>query len=449
MIAIKTVIVLVLVSLGIAPRGCLSEHIPIKEIKQNRLEIPAMKQQLIEQYGKNTVVFPNSVAMDEEVHHLFPVPRKNSVGTNDLDNAITFLELGDESVRRHIIARDFLEEVSGDYKFGFTPVFSQDEIVYTQTRGMVCINAKTGKANLYDLCGIQEQIGGIAVIDPAKKLFVTELLRPLAPDYERFLQVIQPVTEDSVKVIGEVAAGMKKFDYGSPWFVYQGKLFVCDDSVPTIKCFDATLTPATHILTETFKKENWRLLGISEIDVHPTMPFALLLARGKDPALSESRSDLSPQEKKAVIESLAKAGPFLWILRWDIADPQKQLVPLVTHKTSLLPGIQAEGSKYDSEKFVQISSFDFSPDGRWLVYRDNSRLNNTPGSNPEIAGPDFVAVPIDKKYPYFLGKPIILGPVLRKYEKPVATAWATDPTTFVVSDGQVLYWWNLEKLPRG
>jgi hypothetical protein len=81
-------------------------------------------------------------------------------------------------------------------------------------------------------------------------------------------------------------------------------------------------------------------------------------------------------------------------------------------------------------------NFTFSPDGKWVVFRDHSK---------DSQNPVFVAVSIDEKNPLLLGKPIKLGRAIREGATgPTGTAWATGPTSFVMCDGAVLYKWNLE-----
>lgn len=47
-----------------------------------------------------------------------------------------------------------------------------------------------------------------------------------------------------------------------------------------------------------------------------------------------------------------------------------------------------------------------------------------------------------------IGKPQMLGKVMRENAYPTSTAWIKEPLSFVVSDGLVLYKWELNNLPR-
>jgi hypothetical protein len=87
----------------------------------------------------------------------------------------------------------------------------------------------------------------------------------------------------------------------------------------------------------------------------------------------------------------------------------------------------------------KYSDFTFSPDGKWVIFRDK-----TEGSD----NPVFVTVPISSDNHLYLGKPIKLGKVLRQDAiAPEGSAWTTNPTAFVLSDGVLLYRWNMDKIP--
>jgi hypothetical protein len=100
-------------------------------------------------------------------------------------------------------------------------------------------------------------------------------------------------------------------------------------------------------------------------------------------------------------------------------------------------------SEWRDLKGLECSDFQFSPDGKWLVFRDDSEM-----ILQSIANPTFVAMPVDANNPMFLGKPRILGKVMRENARPTSTAWITKPLSFVVSDGKVLYKWELNNLPK-
>jgi hypothetical protein len=83
----------------------------------------------------------------------------------------------------------------------------------------------------------------------------------------------------------------------------------------------------------------------------------------------------------------------------------------------------------------------FSPDGDWYVV---GLVEGHVSRNPY-----FVAIPvtpIDKEHPYFLDidNLVVLGQVAGL----ASIAWASEPTSYVVSDGELLHKWDLGELPN-
>jgi hypothetical protein len=124
----------------------------------------------------------------------------------------------------------------------------------------------------------------------------------------------------------------------------------------------------------------------------------------------------------------------LYLFRWDEPDEKKQFVPLLSVAGSLW-------NSYNPVK--EMSQLTFSPDGKWLVFRDGSIRGKDLKS---CDNPVFVAVPISEKNSLYLGKPVKLGKVIREDATgPTGTAWTTKPTAFVMCDGMLIYRWNLDK----
>ena len=65
--------------------------------------------------------------------------------------------------------------------------------------------------------------------------------------------------------------------------------------------------------------------------------------------------------------------------------------------------------------------------------------------------PTFISIPVDAKNPYFLGEPLFLGKVLRdrgEFTKAKGNVQVDKPTSFVVTDGLVLYKWELGNIDK-
>ena len=116
----------------------------------------------------------------------------------------------------------------------------------------------------------------------------------------------------------------------------------------------------------------------------------------------------------------------LFLFRWTEPDPKKRFVPLLSSAGSIW-------NSYNPED--EYEDFSFSPDGKWVVFKDSSK---------NYKNPVFVALPIDEKNPLYVGKPIKLGNATREGARgPTSTCWATGPTAFVMCDGLAIYKWDL------
>jgi hypothetical protein len=152
-----------------------------------------------------------------------------------------------------------------------------------------------------------------------------------------------------------------------------------------------------HPFCQLFADKGGKLRLVTELLLHPALPMAILVER----------------------EPVGSHACRCWVARWDCDNPR--IVPL--------PVSQQEDSR--------LSHFAFSPDGSWLVYRDNTE---------DRFDPVFVAVPVVPDAPLHLGAPVELGRCLG--DSPVSTCWIASPLSFVVCDGAALYRWRLDRLGR-
>src|SRR5690606_28159047 len=100
-----------------------------------------------------------------------------------------------------------LSEVTGDFDFGYCPVFSDEIIAYTQTRWAVVANIKTGKVISPVLTtSLDDYIIGISSLDTAKNLFLTVRATPGRNDYDKYLHVMALEIKKFIDV-GSIKAG--------------------------------------------------------------------------------------------------------------------------------------------------------------------------------------------------------------------------------------------------
>lgn len=384
-------------------------------------------------YGDYEVMLPPcTYCPGDYIRYVFAVPKDNMVGTNELDNAITLLEFkNDEELEQHVVKKDFMEMVTGPFEFKFLPVWSEKEIAYSQSRGFLLVNIQDKKVEIHTIIpGLDDIIENLKVLDGSKRSFVFEANLPAEglSNYEKILKVIR-FENDTFTVLAEHPAGIKTGSYTEPWFVYQKKIFIYKDSTTKLEVFDEQFKPVSHPLAESFNQNNKTFRRLKEIVTHPTLPFALIIELGKIPdqkVLDSIPSDKFEELSEPILAERRRRT--LYLFRWNENDSKQQFVPLVSIAGSIWSSYNPKNS---------LDNFTFSPDGKWVVFKDHSY---------DSKNPIFVAAPINEKNPFYLGKPIKLGNALRGDAiGPTGTAWTTNPTAFVMCDGMVLYRWNLDK----
>jgi hypothetical protein len=393
-----------------------------------------MSDTVIMDFGDYDVMLPpTTYCAGEEIRYVFAVPRDNMVGTNELDNAIKLLEFkNDNDLDQHVIKKNFLEMVTGPFEFRFLPVWSDKEIAYSQSKGFIIADILNKKVEVHSLSrGIYTgDIENIAVLDAPNRTFVIEINPHAAGmgNYEKILKVVR-FENETFTVLAEHFAGIRTLGYTEPWFVYQNKIFIYNDSTTKIEVFDKEFKPSMHALAEAFNQNNKAFRCLKEIIVHPSLPFAIIVEMGKDPDISGLKS-LPPDQKIKALEPLYDeiSRTTLYLFRWELKDEKQRFLPLLSVAGSIWKTYNPKNA-YDK--------FCFSPDGKWLVFQDHSNDNDNP---------TFTAVSVNEKNPLYLGKPVKLGKVVREDATgPEGTAWTTNPTAFVMCDGMLIYRWNLDK----
>jgi hypothetical protein len=391
-------------------------------------ELKHMDESVLFEFTDYDSLPPQGFYAGAPVANLFAVPVQNSVGTNDLENAVSYLTFKGKDVERHIVKKNFLDDVTGNYDNHYLPIWSDDEIAFSYGRGFIMADVKKHHAKLYRVVsGFEDDLGNAAVLDGKSRTFVFEKLSMGEGDreYIKTLQVTK-FENGQFEVLGQHPAGSKVGSYSEPWFVHDKKIFIYNDTATRIDVFDSVFNKTTHPLADAFNDKSKQFRSLYEIVVHPTLPFAILLELGKRSALNEI--DKIPD---SLYDSLYKpldaelCRQVVYCFRWTQADPKQRLVPIASENLSI----------WNTFRPYPLIDYTFSPDGKWLVCSDGTI---------SFKNHEFVAIPIDEKNPLYLGKPIKLGGVLRKEAKgPTGTAWATDPTAFVMSDGLLLYKWDL------
>jgi hypothetical protein len=383
--------------------GCTYNTIPKKEIED-------MKAQYTLHYGKNPDLWPIMIGMKDEDTDIFSVPSENAVGTNSLNNAITLLRFDKDKISYDEVRKDFIDGVGSGDKF-YPGIFSDKWIGYTQTRGFLLFNlADKSFADNIPIKSGDEYFTGIGVIDGPKLQFLFQVRDDRFLESKRFLRLFEFDGKGGFKQISEIQAGLHKISYLEPWTIQNKTIFVYNNDSIKIIAYDVNFRTVRHPFCELFNSlRHFKCLG--EFAIHPSLPFAVLVENDTN----ENR---------------------VWLARWTCPEEDERSVELVGQNISMF-------SEWADIKHLICSHFQFSPDGKWLVFQDNSEI-----AIQNVDNPTFVAMPVDGDNPMFLGKPKILGKVMRENARPTSTAWISKPLSFVASDGKVLYKWELNSLKR-
>jgi hypothetical protein len=380
----------------------------------SKKEIDTMKAHYNLHYGKDPGLWPVMAGLNNDMMTVFSVPVENAVGTNSINNAITLLRFNDDKVNYDEVKRNFIEGVGSGDKF-YPRMFKGPWAGYTQTRGFLLFNFKDKSwIDAMPVTSGDEYYTGVQTFDEDKLQFIFQKLEEgNGLKGIRHLQLLEFHPDGSFTTLAEIKAGAHEVRYVEPWAIQNKTLFVYKNDSIKIDAFDNNFHQISHPFSYLFNslKEFKRL---DQIVFHPTAPIAIIVE----------------------IEREGRDKYRVHLACWQNKDPEKRFVELLGQEISMF-------SEWRDLKGLKCSHFEFSPDGKWLVFRDNSEM-----VLQSIANPTFVAMPVDVDREMPLGIPKILGKVMRESAQPTSTAWIATPTCFVVSDGLVLYKWELDNLKR-
>jgi hypothetical protein len=236
-------------------------------------------------------------------------------------------------------------------------------------------------------------------------------------------------------VIAEYDAGIESPWATIPWALIDSTILIYDPAKSSMDAFDFSFNKAIHPLSQLHNSHADLFRRIDQFYIHPTLPFGLLVEKGKRPDYEAVRGDLQQIRQPYLDTMINEAHKMsLWLARWDCPDTSRRLVPIFTDSTSMYPGLRQ----------TVYSDFQFSPDGKWMVFRDEGDTTGL-GSYSGQINPSFIAIPINPDDPLYLGRPIVLGRVPKHVSYPVSTAWISDPLAFVATNGKWICKWDLGK----
>jgi hypothetical protein len=388
---------------------------------------------------KDGVYFlPTIIPMKDSVEKIFSVPVSNAIGTIDIENQITILKFNGQNIPDYdIVAKDFLSEVRGPFEYRFTDVYSDREIAYSQGRWAVIADLKNGKIELPGIANtLDDYAFGIMALDESEKIYVVNKLVPAYDGYAQKLGVVK-LENREFTLTGEIDGGSKS-DYITPWMVYDKKLFTYDEKKRKILCYDKNLNETIHPFAEIFNRNKEKFRRVKDMLIHPTLPFGILIEVGNAiPEDELAKLEGTPAHSDALDKYVNLSNIHaLYLIRWDIEDTSKQLIPLYNNTISLFKSLEQNAIMY-------YGGLSLSPDRKWVVFK---HVDSNEKGYKMIGGVDqpyYIALPVDSKNPLFVGEPVFLGRIQNKYGGECTTAWATDPVAFVAADKNRLLKWDL------
>ena len=336
-----------------------------------------MKARFVLEYGKPPDLWPVMVGLKEEVYSIFPVPVENAVGTNVIDFAITLLRFEGDKIHYDQLIKGHPGASAGGL-YSHCPVFDKEWIAYGQSRGFSLFNIKTKKfVDHIPYPQLGMRITAATAIPGQPFTFLIQVRRANGDIRDRVLQIVRFDLKGNFEVLAELEQiGRHVGERGSPLIIRDNKIFGWYKGV--FEVYDLNLKPSQHPLVTLLN--NLKSLDIvlnipNELIIHPKLPFAI------------------------VKEILPDYSERIWLARWEHKQKEEMFIQILEQKLSMFSDI----------KEMIVNNFNFSPDGRWLTFWDYSE---------DLKNPSYIAMPIDEDEEYFLGKPKMLGKVLRKNAGP-------------------------------
>jgi hypothetical protein len=312
---------------------------------------------------------------------LFPVPQDNSIGTNDLSNAITLLSFHKGKIKHDTYFKNAVADVEGGGEY--IPVIAPDTIGFGQTRRFLLYNFRTRDVREFEIVvSLEKTIEKIAIADAARRYFIFEIEagnpRSEDPWDVTCHLLLMDLSGKEAKIIKEINIGK-----GETWTLAYDRIFLYDIGKDRLRVLTTNFEPSHHPMVDIINHNKGKI-SFTRVYPHPFLPFTILGAGKKDDVL----------------------------ISWDQG---REKTP-----TSIF-GEDITGGDYL-----------FSPDGKWVVFTEGGVMDDK----------KTYLMPVSEKYPHYLGTPILL---LNNYFNPNNCGWTTNPISFVGSSSNMLYRWELTK----
>ena len=283
-----------------------------------------------------------------QIMNIFDFPADNAIATNREpgNNAVTLIGFDGKNLKvtYKTVAKDFTGNVSGG-KQRYLPVFSEDTIGYSQTRGFILLDLKTKKCDYHVIySGFELHIVNVGVLDAEKRIFVFELMHSMVEN-NGLVRIVQ-FTDSGSKILSE-----KEIDTKTYLNHTKNTVFLIKGN--DLKAYDFNFKEIDHPFSRKFEQEKSRFKDIGDITIHPDLPFGVF-------------AEFSGKINET------------WVISWR--DPENPVLQKIFNHG---------GSRHR-----------FSYDGKWLKFEDADYYYVMP-VDPEL--PHFLRAPIllgeDPEYP--------------------------------------------------
>ncbi|MBC2695481.1 MAG: hypothetical protein HF982_09460 [Desulfobacteraceae bacterium] len=326
---------------------------------------------------------PSRFKLKKGIDKIFPIPVKNSVGTNSLKNSIIFINFEKPELQYKKFFKD-PDSNPGSGIFIFMPVISERTFGFARKRLFDLFNIPNNSFIEYWVCkDILEHITQVEIVDPEKLIFafgITKYIEDrVKPTIEKNLIRIYDLSSDEPQLVATHTISVDDM-----WVQSNKNFFIFNEN--EIYALDLNFNKISHPLVDFFEKKrkehkDKEIPQVKDIAFHPTLPFAIIKEYGKNVS----------------------------VITWNNETPQ--YFPLL------------RGSRIDR--------FSFSPDGKWFLFF---------ASSPKPI--KLLVTPVTDKKPYYLGKPILLAKShVVPYERIIA--WVNEPTSYVILGKDTLLVWDL------
>ena len=311
---------------------------------------------------------------------IFEVPQDNSIGTNDMNNAITLLSFHNNKIRYDHYFKNAVEDVEGGGEY--IPVVSKNVIGFGQTRRFLLYDFDHHTYNNYRIVrSIDKNIEKVAIADAKKRKFVFEIEshNPKSDDaWDYTTQLLWfDLSGNEAKLIKNIS-----ICNGVTWSVALGKIFTYDIGKDELSVLNTDFEPDHHPLAD-IDSNNKGKISFTRLYPHSNLPFAILGAGRKYEVL----------------------------VSWGQGREKAAITIFGDNAIS--------------------RNFSFSPDGKWVVFTEGGVMDHPKKT---------YIMPISERYPNYLGSPIKL---LNDSFNANNFGWTTNPISFVGSSLNKLYRWEL------